>query len=370
VSSSKKAAAAVAGAEQPPVDLLSSFSFDPCAADILKLKCSEAFARILLLQQQEQMKKKKTKKKKKMTTMMKKQTSAATNKKEFQQQKEEEEREEEKAENTNSEEDKEEEEEEEEEEEVEEEEKDAIERCSFKNFKTEGKYLHCMFYNLAVLFTRCVKDNVSPLPFSVSAAAAATVGSHLDQEACLRKLLESAADSSKPIPNTFLTNNFEEGDELVGAVLERACLEVYVNAGREIKISEVYVRQAVKEVVVKLIKSCIRIRNLRFRLFRKGDKKEEEKEEEEEEEAIKKDQEIFFTAAAAKTRNSNQRFKQKMKQKQRQKQLDIFTVKICLLNIALEQATDRVENNQDYISDCCDSHLRLTKKKLKFEDLL
>ena len=130
-----------------------------------------------------------------------------------------------------------------------------------------------------------------------------------------------------------------------------------------------YVRQAVKEVVVKLIKSCIRIRNLRFRLFQKGGKKEEEKEEEEEE-AIKKDQEIFFTAAAAKTRNSNQRFKQKMKQKQRQKQLDIFTVKICLLNIALEQATDRVENNQDYISDCCDSHLRLTKKKLKFEDLL
>jgi hypothetical protein len=132
------------------------------------------------------------------------------------------------------------------------------------------------------------------------------------------------------------------------------------------------VRQAVKEVVVKLIKSCIRIRNLRFRLFRKGGKKEEEKEEEEEE-AIKKDQEIFFTtaaAAAAKTRNSNQRFKQKMKQKQRQKQLDMLTVKICLLNIALEQATDRVENNQDYISDCCDSHLRLTKKKLNFEDLL
>ena len=350
--------------EQPPVDLLSSFSIDPCAADILKLKCSEAFARILLLlQQQQQIKKKK------MTTMMKKKTSA-TNKKEFKQQKEEEEGEEEKAENTNSEEDK-------------EEEKEAIERCCFKNFKTEGRYLHCMFYNLAVLFTRCVKDNVSPLPFSVSAAAAAAkVGSHLDQEACLRKLLESAADtscsssssSSKPIPNTFLTNNFEEGDELVGSVLERACLEVYVNAGREIKISEVYVQQAVKEVVVKLIKSCIRIRNLRFRLFRKGDKKEEEKEEEEEEEAIKKDQEIFFTAAAAaaaaKTRNSNQRFKQKMKQKQRQKQLDIFTVKICLLNIALEQATDRVENNQDYISDCCDSHLRLTKKKLKIEDLL
>ncbi len=250
--------------EQPPVDLLSSFSIDPCAADILKLKCSEAFARILLLQQQEQMKKKKTKKKKKMTTMMKKKTSA-TNKKEFKQQKEEEEGEEEKAENTNSEEDK-------------EEEKEAIERCCFKNFKTEGKYLHCMFYNLAVLFTRCVKDNVSPLPFSVSAAdSAATVGSHLDQEACLRKLLESAAaDSSfKPIPNTFLTNNFEEGDELVGAVLERACFEVYVNAGREIKISEVYVQQAVKEVVVKLIKSCIRIRNLRFRLFRKGGKKEE-----------------------------------------------------------------------------------------------
>jgi hypothetical protein len=355
--------------EQPPVDLLSSFSIDPCAADILKLKCSEAFARILLLQQQEQMKKKKTKKKKKMTTMMKKKTSA-TNKKEFKQQKEEEEGEEEKAENTNSEEDK-------------EEEKEAIERCCFKNFKTEGRYLHCMFYNLAVLFTRCVKDNVSPLPFSVSAAAAAKVGSHLDQEACLRKLLESAADtscssssSSKPIPNTFLTNNFEEGDELVGSVLERACLEVYVNAGREIKISEVYVRQAVKEVVVKLIKSCIRIRNLRFRPFRKGGKKEEGKEEEEEEEkkegeAIKKDQEIFFTAAAAaQTHNSNQRFKQKMKQKQRQKQLDMLTVKICLLNIALEQATDRVENNQDYISDCCDSHLRLTKKKLNFEDLL
>jgi hypothetical protein len=59
-----------------------------------------------------------------------------------------------------------------------------------------------------------------------------------------------------------------------------------------------------------------------------------------------------------------------MKQKQRQKQLDMLTVKICLLNIALEQATDRVENNQDYISDCCDSHLRLTKKKLNFEDLL
>ena len=343
--------------EQPPVDLLSSFSIDPCAADILKLKCSEAFARILLLlQQQQQIKKKK------MTTMMKKKTSA-TNKKEFKQQKEEEEGEEEKAENTNSEEDK-------------EEEKEAIERCCFKNFKTEGRYLHCMFYNLAVLFTRCVKDNVSPLPFSVSAAAAAAkVGSHLDQEACLRKLLESAADtscssssSSKPIPNTFLTNNFEEGDELVGSVLERACLEVYVNAGREIKISEVYVQQAVKEVVVKLIKSCIRIRNLRFRLFRKGDKIEEEKEGE----AIKKgDQEIFFTAAAAaQTRNSNQRFKQKMKQKQRQKQLDMLTVKICLLNIALEQATDRVENNQDYISDCCDSHLRLTKKKLNFEDLL
>ena len=360
--------------EQPPVDLLSSFSIDPCAADILKLKCSEAFARILLLlQQQQQIKKKK------MTTMMKKKTSA-TNKKEFKQQKEEEEGEEEKAENKNSEEDK-------------EEEKEAIERCCFKNFKTEGRYLHCMFYNLAVLFTRCVKDNVSPLPFSVSAAAAAAkVGSHLDQEACLRKLLESAADtscsssssSSKPIPNTFLTNNFEEGDELVGSVLERACLEVYVNAGREIKISEVYVQQAVKEVVVKLIKSCIRIRNLRFRLFRKGGKKEEGKEEEEEEEeeedeeevekegeAIKKDQEIFFTAAAAaQTRNSNQRFKQKMKQKQRQKQLDMLTVKICLLNIALEQATDRVENNQDYISDCCDSHLRLTKKKLNFEDLL
>jgi archaellum component FlaD/FlaE len=352
--------------EQPPVDLLSSFSIDPCAADILKLKCSEAFARILLLLQQQQQQIKK----KKMTTMMKKKTSA-TNKKEFKQQKEEEEGEEEKAENTNSEEDK-------------EEEKEAIERCCFKNFKTEGRYLHCMFYNLAVLFTRCVKDNVSPLPFSVSAAAAAAkVGSHLDQEACLRKLLESAADtscssssSSKPIPNTFLTNNFEEGDELVGSVLERACLEVYVNAGREIKISEVYVQQAVKEVVVKLIKSCIRIRNLRFRLFRKGGKKEEGKEEEEEEEkkegeAIKKDQEIFFTAAAAaQTRNSNQRFKQKMKQKQRQKQLDMLTVKICLLNIALEQATDRVENNQDYISDCCDSHLRLTKKKLNFEDLL
>jgi len=133
----------------------------------------------------------------------------------------------------------------------------------------------------------------------------------------------------------------------------------------------------VKEVVVKLIKSCIRIRNLRFRLFRKGGKKEEGKEEEEEEEeekegeAIKKDQKIFFTAAAAaQTRNSNQRFKQKMKQKQRQKQLDMLTVKICLLNIALEQATDRVENNQEYISDCCDSHLRLTKKKLNFEDLL
>jgi hypothetical protein len=63
---SSKRAAAVAGAEQPPVDLLSSFTFDPCAADILKLKCSEAFARILLLlqQQQEQIKKKKMKKKK------------------------------------------------------------------------------------------------------------------------------------------------------------------------------------------------------------------------------------------------------------------------------------------------------------------
>jgi len=185
VPSSKKAA-----------DLLSSFSFDPCAADILKLKCSEAFARILLLlqQQQEQMKKKK-----KMTTTMKKKTSS-TNKKEFQQQKEEEEGEEEKAENTNSEEDKEEEkfdsEKKEEEEEEEEEEKEAIERCCFKNFNNEGRYLHCMFYNLAVLFTRCVKDNVSPLPFSVAAAAAATVGSHLDQEACLRKLLESAADTS------------------------------------------------------------------------------------------------------------------------------------------------------------------------------
>ena len=202
--------------EQPPVDLLSSFSIDPCAADILKLKCSEAFARILLLlQQQQQIKKKK------MTTMMKKKTSA-TNKKEFKQQKEEEEGEEEKAENTNSEEDK-------------EEEIEAIERCCFKNFKTEGKYLHCMFYNLAVLFTRCVKDNVSRLPFSVSAAAA-TVGSHLDQEACLRKLLAAAdtscSSSSKPIPNTFLTNNFEEGDELVGAVLERACLEVYVKCGK------------------------------------------------------------------------------------------------------------------------------------------
>jgi hypothetical protein len=216
-----------------------------------------------------------------------------------------------------------------------------------------------MFYNLAVLFTRCVKDNVSPLPFSVSAAAA-TVGSHLDQEDCLRKLL-AATDTRKPIPNTFLTNIFEEGDELVGAVLERGCLEVYENAGREIKISEVYVRQAVKEVVVKLIQSCIQIRNLRFRLFRKGGKQEEEKEEEEE--AIKKDQEIFVSAAAAaKTRNINQRFKQKIEQKQRQKQLDILTVKICFLNFALEQATDRVENNQDYISDCCDSHLRLTKK--------
>jgi septum formation inhibitor MinC len=66
--------------EQPPVDLLSSFSIDPSAADILKLKSSEAFARILLLLQQQQQQIKK----KKMTTMMKKKTSA-TNKKEFQQ---------------------------------------------------------------------------------------------------------------------------------------------------------------------------------------------------------------------------------------------------------------------------------------------
>jgi hypothetical protein len=185
----------------------------------------------------------------------------------------------------------------------------------------------------------------------------------LDQEDCLRKLL-AAADtrcnsSSKPISNTFPTNNFEEGDELVGVVLE-----VYVHAGREIKISEVYVRRAVKEVVVKLIESCIRISNLRLRLLREGGEQEEE------EEVMEKDQGIVVTAAAAKTRNSNQCFKQKMEQQQRQKQLDIFTVKICFLNIALEQATARVENNQDYISDCCDSHLRLTKKKLNLEDLL
>ncbi len=53
-----------------------------------------------------------------------------------------------------------------------------------------------------------------------------------------------------------------------------ACLEVYVHAGREIKISEMYVQRAVKEVVVKLIESYIRIINLR--LWEGGEVEEEE----------------------------------------------------------------------------------------------
>ncbi len=57
-----------------------------------------------------------------------------------------------------------------------------------------------------------------------------------------------------------------------------------------------------------------------------------------------------------------------MEQQQPQKQQEIIiTVEISFLKIALEQATAQVENN--YISGCCNSHLKLTKK-LNFEDLL
>ena len=74
-SSTAAAAAAAAAAEQQPVGLLSSFSFSSVNphADILKLKCSEAFARII--QQRQQRKKKK---KKKMMMMMKKTKTSAT----------------------------------------------------------------------------------------------------------------------------------------------------------------------------------------------------------------------------------------------------------------------------------------------------
>jgi hypothetical protein len=76
-SSTAAAAAAAAAAEQQPVGLLSSFSFSSVNphADILKLKCSEAFARII---QQRQQRKKKKKKKKKKKMMMKKTKTSAT----------------------------------------------------------------------------------------------------------------------------------------------------------------------------------------------------------------------------------------------------------------------------------------------------
>jgi hypothetical protein len=99
--------------------------------------------------------------------------------------------------------------------------------------KSTGRY-HDTFNPLAVVFTCCVRDNVSPLPYSDRMD-----GHHLKE--CLKGEL-SASRKTLNGPIDWMP----KGDELVRTVLDRACLEVYANAGRVTQLSEMYVQRAVK----------------------------------------------------------------------------------------------------------------------------
>ena len=103
------------------------------------------------------------------------------------------------------------------------------------------------FYPLAVVFARCVRDNVGPPRHSER------IDGHLLKD-CLQVVLEA---SSKPLDGSI--EWLPHGDEPVSLVLEKACFEVYVEAGRATQLSEPYVEQAVKKAARKLIGSCVRI---------------------------------------------------------------------------------------------------------------
>jgi hypothetical protein len=174
----------------------------------------------------------------------------------------------------------------------------------------EGRYCET-FYPLAVVFTRCVRDNVSLNPYSDSME-----GHHLKE--CLKRVLAvavapAAAAAASRKPAEWLPN----GDEKVRVVLDRACLEAYADATRVTQLSEAYVQRAVRKAARKLIGACVR-------LNRRGTSKSQE-------------------ALAA-----------------------LLTEETICLKVSLALATARVEEDQNYIRDC-ENHLKMTKRILSFE---
>jgi hypothetical protein len=173
----------------------------------------------------------------------------------------------------------------------------------------EGRYCET-FYPLAVVFTRCVRDNVSLNPYSDSME-----GHHLKE--CLKRVLAvavaPAAAAASRKPAEWLPN----GDEKVRVVLDRARLEAYADATRVTQLSEAYVQRAVRKAARKLIGACVR-------LNRRGTSKSQE-------------------ALAA-----------------------LLTEETICLKVSLALATARVEEDQNYIRDC-ENHLKMTKRILSFE---
>jgi hypothetical protein len=172
--------------------------------------------------------------------------------------------------------------------------------------ESTGRY-HDTFYPLAVVFTRCVRDNVSPLPYSDRMN-----GHHLKE--CLQGVLSA---SRKPLNGPI--DWMPKGDEQVRTVLDRACLEVYANAGRVTQLSEMYVQRVVKKAARKLIGSCVR-------LNRGGMSSSLE--------------ELSV----------------------------LLTQETVGLKVSLALATARVEEDEDYVRDC-ENHMKLTRRILNFEDL-
>jgi hypothetical protein len=137
-------------------------------------------------------------------------------------------------------------------------------------------------------------------------------GHHLKE--CLQGVLSA---SRKPLNGPI--DWMPKGDEQVRTVLDRACLEVYANAGRVTQLSEMYVQRVVKKAARKLIGSCVR-------LNRGGMSSSLE--------------ELSV----------------------------LLTQETVGLKVSLALATARVEEDEDYVRDC-ENHMKLTRRILNFVDL-